>query len=99
MTTYEQLAIMMQLLNNQIFFNVPLQGDDIQDFDKRWDQAPRKASEILKENVLESLYKLKIRDSVQFQTVLAMYEPEIDRDRAMPIYQRLKKLIEDTLIR
>ena len=38
-------------------FNVSLQGDDIQDFDKRWDQALIKASEILPQDVLEDLYK------------------------------------------
>ena len=27
-------------------FNVSLQGDDIQDFDTRWEQAPLSASEI-----------------------------------------------------
>ena len=36
-------------------FTVSLQGDDIQDFDTRWDQALLAASEIPKENVLESL--------------------------------------------
>ena len=33
-------------------FNVSSQGDDIQDFDTRWDQAPLSANEIPKENVL-----------------------------------------------
>ena len=73
--------------------NVSLQGDDIQDFDTRWDQALLSASEIPKENVLESLYKFDIRDSVQLQTVLAMYDQAIDRDRAMPSYQRLKTVV------
>ena len=39
-------------------FNSSFQGDDIQDFDTRCDQS---ASEVSKENVLESLYKMKIR--------------------------------------
>ena len=45
-------------------FTVSVQGDHIQDFDTRWDQAPLAASEIPKENVLESSYKMRIRDSV-----------------------------------
>ena len=45
-------------------FNVSLQGDDIQDFDTWWDQAPLSASEIPQENALESLCKMKIRESV-----------------------------------
>ena len=53
-------------------FNVSLQGDDIQDFDTRWDQALLPASEVPKENDLESLYTMKTRESVQLQTVSAM---------------------------
>ena len=64
--------------------NVSLKGDDFQDFDTRWDQALLLASEVHKENVLESLFKMKIRESVQLQTLLAMYDQEIDRDRARP---------------
>ena len=43
---------------SDLFTDSP-QGDDIQDFDKRWDQALLSASEVPKENVLESLYKMK----------------------------------------
>ena len=53
----------------------------------------------LQENVLESLYKLKIRNSVQLQRVLAMHEQEIDRDRAIPSYQRLKTMVRRHTIR
>ena len=88
----------------QIFsdlFTVSVQGDDIQDFDTRWDQALSSASETPKENilatseitterVLEALYNLKIRGSVQLQTVLPVYYQEIDRNLAMRICQRLK---------
>ena len=70
--------------------DVSSQGDDIQDFDTRWDQTPVSACEVPKENVLESLYKMKIRESVELQTALAMYEQKIDRDRTMPSYQILK---------
>ena len=44
----------------------------------------------ISKNVLENLHKMKIRDSVQLQTALATNDQEIDRDRAMPIYRRLK---------
>ena len=50
-------------------------------------------SEAPKENVLESLYKLKVQDTVQLQTVLAMYEQEFVRNREMPSYQRLKIMV------
>ena len=41
-------------------FNVFLDGDDIQDFDTRWDQPLLSSSGIPKENLLEGLYKLKM---------------------------------------
>ena len=52
-------------------FSVSLQDDDVQDFDTRWDQALLSASEMSKDNVLESLYKIRKRESVQLKTVLA----------------------------
>ena len=61
-------------------FNVSLQGDDIQDFDTRWDQALLSASEASEENA-------------QLQTVFAMYDQEIDRYRAVPSYQRLQTMV------
>ena len=70
--------------------------DDIQDFDTRRDQAQLSAGEVPKENVLESLYEMKTRESVLLKTVLAMYDQEIDRDRAVPSYQRLKTLVRRT---
>ena len=45
-------------------FTVSLQGDVIQDSDTRWDQALVLASEIPKKNVLGSLCKMRIRESV-----------------------------------
>ena len=65
-------------------FNVSLQGDDSQDFGTRWDQALLSASKVPKANVLENLDKMRIRESLQLQTALAMYDQEIDRDRAIP---------------
>ena len=83
---YDAAPGLSDLLNNCS------QGDDIQDFDTRWDQALLTASEIARVNVFEGLYKMKKRGSVQLQTVLVMYDPEMDRDRAMPSNQRLKTL-------
>ena len=57
------------------FFNIYLPDDDTHFFDTRWGQAPLTASEVPPENVLEGLYKLKIRGSVQVQTVVAVRRP------------------------
>ena len=73
-------------------FNMCSHDDDVQDFDTRGDQILLGTSEIPQKNVRGGSYKMKLRGSVQFQTVLAMYDPEIDRNRALPSYQRLKTM-------
>ena len=42
------------------------------------------------EVILEGLYKSKLQDSVQLQTVLASYDPETVRNNGQPNYSRLK---------
>ena len=51
-------------------FIIRSQKDDVQDFDVRWDQALLSASETPIEMVLEGLYKSKLQDSGQLQTVI-----------------------------
>ena len=62
--------------------DVSLQGDDIQDFDTRWDQTPVSAREVPKENVLESLYQDEDTRvcAASDPERLAMYEQKIDRE-------------------
>ena len=74
-------------------FKKRLQDDDVQDFDTRWDQALFAASEIPTEKVLEGLYKSKLQDSVQLQTVLALYEQENIRNNEPTSYSRLKTTV------
>ena len=56
------------------FFNIRLQNDDVQDFDVRRDQALLSASDMPSDVILEGLCKSKSQDSVQLQTVLALYD-------------------------
>ena len=62
---FELLVLIKQLLTYQIY---SMSSQNIQDVDTRWDQALLSASKVPKENVLESLYKIRIRESVQLQT-------------------------------
>ena len=71
-------------------FNIRLQSENVQDDDTRWVQTLLAASEIPTENVLEGLYKSKLLDSVQLQTVLALYEQENIRYNEQRSYSRLK---------
>ena len=51
---------------------ISLHYDGIQDFDARWDHAQRSTSEVLQYSILESLCKMRIRESDHIRTVLAM---------------------------
>ena len=48
-------------------FKVSLHGDDIQDFDTRWNQALSAANEIPTENVLVGVYKCKKKILLSFR--------------------------------
>ena len=70
-------------------FAVGLQNDDVQDFDVRWDHALLSVSEMPSDMILEGLYKSKIGNSVQLQTVMALYDQETARTKE-PNYHKLK---------
>ena len=53
-------------------FSIRLQNDDVQDFDVRWDEALLLANDMPSDMIPEGLYKSKLQDSVQLQTVLAL---------------------------
>ena len=71
-------------------FNVLWQNDDVQDLDTRWDKSPLSASEVPTEMVLKGLHNSKLRDSVQLETALSMYEQEIIRINEQPNNSKLK---------
>ena len=51
-------------------FSITLRNDDLQDFDTRWDEILLSMTKIPPDDILESLYKLRIRESDQLKTVL-----------------------------
>ena len=74
-------------------FSIRLQNDDVQDFDVRWDQALLSASDLPSDVILEGLYKSKLQDPVQLQTVLALYDQETARTKE-PNYHKLKTAVK-----
>ena len=54
--------------------SVVLQDDNVQEFDKRWDQVLLSMSKIPSDDVSESLYKLRKRESAQLKTVSELYD-------------------------
>ena len=68
------------------FVSIRLQNDDVQDFGVRWDQALLSASDVPSDVIMEGLYKSKLLDSVQLQTVLALYDQETVRNNGQQSY-------------
>ena len=49
------------------------------------------------DDILESLYKLRIRESVQCKTVLELYDMEIHQKMSMPNLQKLKTMAKRSI--
>ena len=60
------------VLDYSHLFRVTLHGDDIQNFETRWDEVKTQSND----SILECLYEMRRRESDQLKTVLAMYEQE-----------------------
>ena len=54
-------------------------------------------SKIPSDDILESLYKLRIRESAQLKTVLELYDMESNQKTSMPNYQRLKTMVKRSM--
>ena len=54
-------------------------------------------SKIPSDHILESLYKLRIRESEKLKTVLELYDMEIHQKISMPIYQKLKTMVKRSI--
>ena len=57
-------------------FTVVFRNDDIQEFDSKWDEISLSMTQIPSDDILEGLYKLRIRESEKLKTVLELYNME-----------------------
>ena len=80
-----------------ILFSVTLRDDNIQEFDTRWDEVPLSIFKIPSDDVLESLYKFRMRESAQLKTVLELYDMEIHEKISVPNYQKLKTMLRRSI--
>ena len=76
--------------NHADLFTTSLRNDDIQEFDSRWDGILLSMTKIPPDDILEGLYKLRIRESEKLKTVL---ELEIHQKKAGTDYHRLKTMV------
>ena len=78
-------------------FTISLRNDDIQEFDSKWDGNLLSMTKIPPDDILEGLYKLRIRESEKLKTVLELYDLEIHQKKLGPDYHRLKTMVKRSI--
>ena len=76
---------------------ISLRNDDIQELDSKWDGILLSMTKIPPDDILEGLYKLRIRGSEKLKTVLELYDLEIHQKKLGPDYHRLKTMVERSI--
>ena len=78
-------------------FTIVLRNDDIQEFDSKCDGILLSMTKIPSDDILEGLYKLRIRESEKLKTVLALYNMETHQKKAGPDFHRLKTMVKRSI--
>ena len=78
-------------------FTISLRNDDIQEFDSKWNGILLSMTKIPPDDILEGLYKLRIRVSDKLKTVLELYDLEIHQKKLGPDYHRLKTMVKRSI--
>ena len=85
------------VLDDADLFSITLRNDDVEDFDTRWDEILLSMTKIPLDDVLQSLYNLRTRESDQLKTVLGLYHMEIPQEISEPDYQMLKTMVKRSI--
>ena len=94
---YEQFRVTgtdSSVENYTDLFTIALRNDDIQEFDSKWDGILLTMTKIPHDDILEGLYKLRIRESEKLKTVLELYDLETYQQKLEPDYHRLKTTVK-----
>ena len=78
-------------------FTIFLRKDDIQEFDSKWDGILLSMTKIPPDDILEGLYKERIRESQKLKTVKELYNMEIHQKKIGPDYHRLKTMLKRSI--
>ena len=78
-------------------FTIVLRNDDIQEFDSKWDGILSSMTQIPPDDILESLYKSRIRESEKLKTVLELYDLETHQKKTGPDHHRLKTMVKRSI--
>ena len=97
---YEQFRVTgtdISVENYTDLFTIALRNDDIQEFDSKWDGILLSMTKIPLDDILEGLYKLRIRESEKLRTVLELYDLETHQKKLGPDYHRLKAMVKRSI--
>ena len=78
-------------------FTIAVRNGDIQEFDSKWDGILLSMTKIPPDDILEGLYKLRIRESDKLKTVLELYDLETHQKKLGPDYHRLKAMVKRSI--
>ena len=78
-------------------FTIGLRNDDIQEFDSKWDGILSSMKKNPPDDIMEGLYKLRIRESENLRTVLELYDLEIRQKKIRPDYHRWKTMVKRSI--
>ena len=77
-------------------FTIVLRNDDIQEFDSKWDGI-LSMTKIPHDEILEGLYKLRIRESAKLKTVVELSDLDTHQKKLGPDYHRLKAMVKRSI--
>ena len=75
------------LLDCANLFTITLRNDNVLEFDTRWDDILLSMTKISPDDVLESLYKLRILESDQLKIGSELCDMEVHQKTSKPDYQ------------
>ena len=78
-------------------FTIVLRNNDIQEFDSKWDGILLSMTKIQHDDILEGVYKLRIRESEKLKTVSELYDLEAHQKKFGPDYHRLKTMVKRSI--
>ena len=78
-------------------FAIVLRNDDVREFDSKWDGNLLSMTKIPSDDILEGLYKLRIRVSEKLKTVLELYDLGTHQKKLGPDHHRLKIIVKRSI--
>ena len=78
-------------------FTIVLRNDDLQEFDSKWDEILLSMTLFPSDDILEGLYKLRIRASEKLKTVLELCDLETHQKKLGPDYHRVKTMVKRSI--